>query len=247
IRCFGEDNGALVINSVIGGIPDYTYTWSVTPQNVTSLSSLAPGSYNLTVTDANGCSFTTIFTLTEPLQLMLDLGPNQTVAVDDSVKIDLATNASPTSISDIQWSGYDGLDCPCCPSLEFIATSSATFTALLTDTAGCIVSDSMRLTVLVPKIIYIPTVFSPNDDGTNDFFSISGRRNLEKIEYLRIFDRWGNLVFDKANLEPNVEEEGWDGTFNGDPMSPGVYVFISKLIYEDTSSETVKGSITLIR
>src|SRR4029079_7757810 len=54
ITCFGDDNGALVINGVIGGIGPYTYKWSVSPQGGTSLSSLSPGQYSLTVTDQNG-------------------------------------------------------------------------------------------------------------------------------------------------------------------------------------------------
>lgn len=246
IRCYGEDNGALVINSVTGGNPPYTYQWSVSPQGGDSLSLLAPGTYSLTVTDANGCSFTKVFTLTEPQLLTVDVGPNQIVAAEDSVKIDLTTNIAPGAIGDITWTGYDGLDCPGCPSLEFIASTSATFTAFLTDTAGCTASDSMRLTVMVPRIIYVPTIFSPNDDGLNDFFTISGRRNLINIAYLRIYDRWGNVIFDKSDLTPGVEEEGWDGMFDGKPVLPGVYVYVAKLDYEDIS-ETIKGGITVVR
>jgi len=244
ITCFGDDNGALVINGVIGGIGPYTYKWSVSPQGGTSLSSLSPGQYSLTVTDQNGCSYTEVFNLTEPIQITVDVGPNKTVAVDDSVIIDLITNIGPNAI--IKWGGFDGIICPECPKLEFIATSSATITAMVTDTAGCTAFDSMRLTVIVPRIIFIPTIFSPNGDGVNDNFTISGRRNLVNIGYLRIFDRWGNLLFEKNDLTPGVEDDGWDGRFNGEPMLPGVYVYIAELQYEDIT-ETIKGGITIVR
>jgi len=246
ITCFGDDNGALTINGVIGGIGPYTYQWSVSPQGGTSLSSLSPGQYSLTVTDQNGCSFTKVFDINEPIQITVDLGPNRTVAGGDSVKIDLLTNISPNAITDIEWGGYDGLTCPGCPSLQFIASASGTVTAIVTDTAGCTASDSMRLTVIVPRIIYIPTIFSPNDDGVNDKFFISGRRNLINIGYLRIYDRWGNLLFDKTNLIPGDESTGWDGTFNGSPLLPGVYVYTAELQYEDLN-ETIKGDITIIK
>lgn len=248
ITCFGAENGTIVINSIDGGKPPYTYQWSVGASG-TDLSQLRPGTYNLTVSDANGCTITRSFTITEPAKLTADLGPNQTVAIDDSVRINLTTNVPANAIDDISWSGYDGLDCPGCPSLEFIASSSATFIALVTDTAGCTALDSMRLTVIVPRIIYVPTVFSPNGDDRNDWFTISGKRNLVNIGYLRIYDRWGNQVFDKNNLTPGIVTEGWNGRFNnsGDPMPPGVFVYVAELHYEDGSSEVIKGGITLIK
>ncbi|MEP6794136.1 MAG: gliding motility-associated C-terminal domain-containing protein, partial [Saprospiraceae bacterium] len=246
ITCFGDDNGALVINGVIGGIGPYTYQWSVSPQGGTSLSSLSPGQYSLTVTDQNGCSFTKVFNLNEPIQITVDLGSDQIVAGGDSVKIDLITNITPNAINDIEWGGYDGLTCPGCPKLEFIASASGNVTAIVTDTAGCTASDSMHLTVIVPRIIFIPTVFSPNGDGINDYFFISGRSNLVKIGYLRIYDRWGNLLFNKIDGTPGVFTDGWDGTFDGKPLLPGVYVYTAELQYEDLS-ETIKGGITIIR
>ena len=246
ITCFGDDNGALVINGVVGGIGPYTYKWSVGPQGGTSLSPLAPGQYSLTVTDQNGCTYSEVFNLSEPIKIEVDLGPNQIVAIDDSVTINLITNINPGAINDIEWGGLDGQTCPGCPKLEFVATSSSTFTAVVTDTAGCTALDSMRLTVIVPRIIYVPTAFSPNGDGFNDYFTISGKRNLLHINYLRIYDRWGNMLFDKSDLTPGVKEEGWDGTHDGKRIMPGVYVYSAELVYEDIT-ETINGPITIVK
>lgn len=246
IVCFGDDNGALIINSVTGGTPDYTYQWSVSQGGGTSLSSLSPGVYSLTVSDKNGCSYLESFTVTEPAKVTADLGANQTVAGGDSVTINLTTNLAPGAISDIDWSGYDALDCPGCQSLQFVASSSGTVIAMITDTAGCSALDSMRLTVIIPRIIYVPTVFSPNDDDRNDWWNISGRSNLVNIAFMRIYDRWGNQVFEKTNVTPGIPEEGWDGKYNGQPMQPGVYVYVAKLEYEDID-EVITGDITIIR
>ena len=246
VVCHGEDNGALTINAVTGGTPPYTYQWSVSPQGGNPLSSLGPGQYTLTVSDGNGCSFTQSFIITEPDLVTVDIGPDMTVAGGDSVSLNIVTNLTPNAIGTIDWGGYDGLFCPGCPTFEFIAASSATISAMISDTAGCLASDSMRLTVIVPRIIFIPNVFSPNDDGVNDYFTISGRANLVKIGYLRIYDRWGNQLFERPDLTPGVQEEGWDGRFKGQPMQPGVYVFVAELQYEDIS-EVVKGEITIVR
>jgi gliding motility-associated-like protein len=246
ITCFGDKNGSLVINSVTGGTGPYTYAWSVNPSTGNSIGSLGPGQYSLTVTDQNGCSFTDVFDINEPIKVTLDLGPNKTVYDEDSVSISLVTNVDPNAVSDITWQGIDGLTCPGCPKLEFIAAASGTISAMITDTSGCTAEDSMRLTVIVPHIIYIPTLFSPNDDGINDYFNISGRRNLVNINYMRIYDRWGNLLFDKANVVPGKMDDGWDGKFDGNRVLPGVYVYSVELQYED-KVEALKGGITIVR
>jgi gliding motility-associated-like protein len=247
IRCFGENNGSLVITGVTGGIPPYTYQWAPGSSSSSSLTSLPPGQYALTVSDHNGCSFTKTYTVTEPALVTIDLGPNLTVAAQDSVTIDLTTNVPVQAISSVEWSPYNGETCEGCLSFDFIATTSATISSMITDTAGCSAEDSMRLTVIVPRIIFIPNVFSPNGDGINDYFTISGRFNLINIAELNIYDRWGNQLFGKVNLHPGVLAEGWDGKFREKDMQPGVYVYVAKLDYEDGVSETVSGSITLVR
>ena len=64
--------------------------------------------------------------------------------------------------------------------------------------------------------IYIPNSFSPNDDGINDNFTIFSNKDLE-INYLRIFDRWGNLVFEQKESLTNYDFQGWNGSFLGQP------------------------------
>jgi gliding motility-associated-like protein len=203
--------------------------------------------YVITVSDQNGCTFVQDFTVIEPPLVTLDLGPNQTVQAQDTIKLGLETNIPAGALADINWGGYDGIFCPGCPVFEFIATSSATITAIVQDTSGCLAIDSMRLTVIVPRIIYIPNVFSPNGDGINDFFTIHGRFNLTNIASMQIFDRWGNQLFENKDMTPGDESLGWDGTFDKEPVQSGVYVYVAELVYEDGYSETVAGSITIVR
>lgn len=247
VVCFGDNNGALIVNSVTGGLPPYTYQWSVNSPVDTNLTSLIPGQYSLTVSDQNGCTFTQVFEITQPPKVTADVGPDRTVAGGDSVTINLITNVTAGAINTITWSGKDVVDCPECPTLQFVATSSGTIVAMVSDTSGCTALDSMRLTVLVPRIVFIPNVFSPNDDEINDRFFISGRPNLTRILFMEIFDRWGNQLFEAKDLTPGDENAGWDGSFNGQLVSPGVYVYVAKLEYEDGFQEVIKGGITVIK
>lgn len=86
------------------------------------------------------------------------------------------------------------------------------------------------------KEIFVPNVFSPNDDGFNDIFKPLG---TEPYEYeLRIYDRWGNLVFESKELD-----KGWDGTHKGKLMNSGVFVY-----YILGAGEVIhKGNVTLLR
>ncbi len=246
IVCNGENNGALTVNSVTGGTGPFTYQWSGTSQSGTALTSLGPGIYTLTVSDANGCSYVESYQITEPDLVTLDLGPDRTVNVDDSVSIALNTNLTPGGTDAIVWSEYNGAACAGCTKFEFIAVSSATISAMISDTSGCVAEDSMRLRVLVPRIYYIPNVFSPNGDGLNDYFFITGKANLTTIVYLRIFDRWGNQLFESNGTSPGVANEGWDGKFDGKYMLPGVYAYIAEMDFEGIK-ETVTGEVTIIR
>ncbi|HEX5112702.1 MAG TPA: gliding motility-associated C-terminal domain-containing protein, partial [Saprospiraceae bacterium] len=239
--------GSLVINNVTGGVPPYTYNWAPIPSTGTTLTNLGPGVYTLTVSDNNGCSFVQTYTIIEPDKVTIDVGPNLTVAQQDSVSIELSTNVSPNAVGSIEWSPYNGESCEGCYTFEFIAMQSATISSMITDTSGCSAEDSMRLTVIVPRIIFVPNVFSPNGDGSNDQFTIFGRFNLTKILKLNIYDRWGNQVFAKTDFLPGLPELGWDGTFQDKEMQPGVFVYVAELLYEDGVKETVTGSITLVK
>jgi gliding motility-associated-like protein len=210
------------------------------------LTSLGPGIYSLTVSDANGCSYVESYQITEPDLVTLDLGPDRTVNVDDSVSIELNTNLTPGAIEEIVWSEYNGLTCAGCTNFAFIAVSSATISAIISDTSGCVAEDSMRLRVLVPRIYYIPNVFSPNEDGINDFFFVSGKANLTNVVYLRIFDRWGNQLFEGTDMTPGAQGEGWDGRFNDKFVQPGVYAYVTELDFEGIK-ETISGEVTIVR
>ena len=247
VICFGDQNGTIDINNVIGGNPPYTYQWSPSTGGTTSLSSLGPGQYTLTVSDQNGCTFVQAFTIIEPPKVTADIGPNFTVNEGDSVTINLITNLNAAGISTIDWIDIGGQNCPGCPRLQFEATQSGTIIATVIDTSDCSATDSMRLTVLVPRFIFIPTVFSPNGDDNNDYFFISGRHNLLKVGYMRIFDRWGNQLFEKTDLTPGSEADGWDGKFNDEYVLPGVYVYSAKLVYEDGFEEEIRGDITVLK
>jgi gliding motility-associated-like protein len=94
--------------------------------------------------------------------------------------------------------------------------------------------------------IFAPDAFSPNGDNLNDRFTIYYGSEVERISSLRIFDRWGAMVFSEENLDSG-ENNGWDG-FIKDKLAPiGVYVFMAEAKLKTGKIEIVKGSLTLVR
>ena len=95
--------------------------------------------------------------------------------------------------------------------------------------------------------VYIPTVFSPNNDRINDRFFIQDGGNVLEIKSLKIFDRWGGLVFQAFKALPNDELAGWDGYFNNTLSLPDVYVYVAEILFKNGETTVRKGDVTLIR
>lgn len=94
-------------------------------------------------------------------------------------------------------------------------------------------------------LIYFPNVFSPNQDGINDVYRISADEALF-VESFAVFDRWGNLVFVQKHLP--LREVFWDGTFmDGNPVSPGVYVYQTEIEISAGINKIFRGDVTVIR
>lgn len=109
---------------------------------------------------------------------------------------------------------------------------------------GC---DSVVHLTLAVYQVYAPNVFSPNGDGINDFFTISGGKDLVQIKNFKIFDRWGNQVFAQQELLPNAESMGWDGQIIGKAAAIGVYLYTANLVMDDGKERLFSGVLTLLR
>lgn len=115
----------------------------------------------------------------------------------------------------------------------------------LSDETGCTIDTTVTINSIACPI-YIPSAFSPNQDGINDVFRISPHPGFSgQIRQFRIYNRWGKLVYGMQDFYPS--DFVWDGTHHNRVVEEGVYVYIGEYILEDGSSEFLKGSITVIR
>jgi gliding motility-associated-like protein len=239
--CPGDHDGMIEILQILGGSPPFTYAWS----NQTSGSGLlflSPGTYTVTVTDANGCVFVESYTLPVPVAINPGIGADLLYNYGETLTINL-TVTDPGTVAEITWGGVAPA-CPGCFTNSFLADISGFVYVTVIDENGCEARDTLELEVEKNRNIYIPNVFSPNGDNINDIFKIQGAL-LGTVEYL-VFDRWGDVVFEQAPTDANTQQ-GWDGTRNGKQLNPGVYIYTAMLIHRDGFEEVVSGDVTLVR
>ncbi|MDB4285798.1 gliding motility-associated C-terminal domain-containing protein [bacterium] len=118
------------------------------------------------------------------------------------------------------------------------------FTQVLQADAGC---DSTVILFLEYYEVYKPNAFSPNGDGINDRFFISGGEDLINIPSFKIYNQWGNHMYEGKNWNPGDSGIGWDGTVNGRSQPEGVYVYAAEVMFDDGKVRVVSGSFTLLR
>lgn len=252
VDCFGDEDGQILAEG-FSGSPAYSYSLDgINFQPNPRFLDLPAGDYNLFIVDIKGCRDTTIVPIFQPTQTVADAGPDMTVDLGSTGVID-GSVITDFDITNITWSPLDSfVDCTECLTPEVFPLGATTYTLTVTDENGCTSSDEVQFLINVVRPVFWPNIFSPNEDNTNDFFNISGGPAIDRIESLKVYDRWGNLMYD-GMPELNSRQDGWDGTFNGKEVNPGVYAWIAaiRFIDRDTDGNNVvlnySGDITVIR
>ncbi|MDX2045391.1 MAG: PKD domain-containing protein [Chitinophagaceae bacterium] len=201
--------------------------------------------YTVTGRDNKNC-FTSTGSVTVTVYPIptVNAGPDLTIPVGSSLQLN--TNAS-ADVTNILWSPAASLSCTVCPNPVATPKVNTTYTVTVSNDGNCIATDFVTVFVTCTKgNLYIPNTFSPNGDGMNDIFYPRGR-GISAIKALRVFNRWGQIVFEKQNFNANDASSGWDGTFKGTRLTPDVYVYIIDVVCENNTLLTFKGDVSLIR
>lgn len=247
--CSGLSDGR-IFGQATGGVPPLNYqvnggAW----QSGSEFTGLTPGMYSLVVRDDQGCTRSMPgLTVDVGLSITFDIGPDREVAVGDIIQLD---GPSHLASYNLQWIAEDPLSCPQCLQTNLGPITKDQIVMLRVWTAsGCEAEDELRIMlrqIVTRPVVYIPNSFSPDHDGINDVFSIYANEFVDVVNQLQIFDRWGNALFSIAGMPINQPGIGWDGTYQGKPMDPGVYVYTAEVRMTDGSVRLYKGDITLIR
>jgi len=248
-RCFGGHDGTVTLTGA-GGTPPYRYaldqnTWNGSPRQI----GLGAGTYQPNIIDGNGCIVRlTPVEISQPDAIAVDLGPDIIIELGRDTQL-LANITNTTGSVRLVWNAADSvwLSCLNCvnPLVENLMYQHY-FEVMITDALGCQAKDRVLVSVEKPRRVFVPTGFTPNDDQQNDRLLVHGQNSAHVLDF-RIYDRWGELVFEQKDFSLNDPEAGWDGSFRDSPVDSGTYVWVLEVLYMDGEKEVLKGHTTLIR
>lgn len=243
ISCYNQNDGYFKItNTSDFGKPYELFLNNIKLVNQDQINNLSPGSYHIFIRDQKGCITDSIaFTLTNPDEFTIDLGNDLVVDRGTKIYLNLKSNRNLQSVT---WNPSNS-NCTNCTEIHLTINEDTWVYTQAVDDRHCIQLDSIFIRVKNSDKVFAPNSFSPNGDNINDYFYIYGP-DKAIVEYLLIYDRWGEKVFETRNVPINVPTAGWNGAFNGQKMNPGVFVYYAKVRIDDDVIE-LKGDLTLIR
>jgi gliding motility-associated-like protein len=245
--CYEEPSGSILVAGT-AGTPGYLY--SIDGENFQPIGefiNLYAGNYTLYVQDIKGCIDSLETTLINPPELIVDAGPDVTIELGETTDLDATYLPSSTILSLLQWNNTGTLTCPDCLDPTASPYVTTTYTITIADPFNCLAADSVTVFVNPVRPVYIPNIFTPNYDGINDNFTAYGGPAAVQIESMKIFNRWGSLMWEGYGLPLGDDSRGWDGTFNGKALNSGVYVYLIEVSFLDGVIFTYSGDINLVR
>ncbi|HRI58272.1 MAG TPA: gliding motility-associated C-terminal domain-containing protein, partial [Saprospiraceae bacterium] len=253
-----DNDGVITFSQVAGGVGPYTYSVNGGQTYLSQLDfpKIAPGSYDLWIQDINGCEFHKTLTVPKAPDPDVTLIPEFSIDLGDSLDIEATLPPGyPLALIDtVIWTPIDGLTFESTSILDLLNPSAKPFkpteykvTVISGD--GCEATDRVLIRVDNQPHIYVPNVFSPwNEDGENDVVYIFADDNqVVQINSFQIFDRWGAMLFQQQNFQPNDPAFGWNGRYREKLQTPAVFVYYAEIELIDGRVLLYKGDITLVR
>lgn len=215
VRCYGNNDGNISV-ALAGGTGPWGYQWT-TGATSPGISGLAPGSYGITITDnSNGCQKSEGYTVKEP----------DSLHVEPDVKDELCKMSNGSAIAIVSGGkspySFQWYDNSAADRVQNLAKGN--YAVTVRDNNLC--EKSMTIDVLEGNCddIDVGTGVSPNGDGVNDLWVINGLGNYPD-NVVQLFDKWGDLVYEKHNYDNK-----WDGRGRtGMPLPDGTYFYVIKL------------------
>jgi gliding motility-associated-like protein len=244
--CFGFENGIIEIESVVGGYGPFNILLDGNDYGERmDIPFLALGEHELTITDSLGCvvdslvviDTSTLLTVLLPMDTTLVFGQLLNVLADINLPLD--------SIRQITWSS--NVPCDGCSSFDILPEGNMTISIEVIDINDCVVEEEFRISINRPDKLPFPQIFSPNGDNINDRFYMPLTTGIQSIEYIKVYDSWGGLLYISNNAIPGDESFGWDGTVNGQNAEMAVYIVEALVTLLDGTQVTYLGGLTLMR
>lgn len=244
--CPNEASGRIFISNIQNGSGSYNFFLDgISSDGVPAFENLPAGDFTLTILDNYKCETTYEVQLIDPQAFVVDLGEDASISLGEQHEVFTQSNFP---VSSYIWLNTTGFDCTtdCLSPTIYPTEDVATYQIVATDFRGCTATDEVTILVDKTRKIFIPNAFSPDGDGYNDYFTVFGGIDVERVVNFRVFNRWGAVVFSSNNFQPNDELVGWNGIVNGKKVDSGVYVYTAEILFKDGLKEIFYGDVLVV-
>jgi hypothetical protein len=243
--CYQDNTGSIEVTTTKGTAP---YRYDLNNNRINPpLGGLAPGNYTLTVIDDNDCRDTKTFTIVPALEPSVTITGLSQINKGNSAELRANFSGAGISLDSLVWTDKAG-NVICrglnCDKVSVAPTSDETYCVKVYFNSGCNVEACFDVDVLVVIDISIPNVVS--FEGNNPFFFVQQYENINIIKSMKIYDRWGNKVFEKENVAPGDPTQGWNGRYSGGRVTPGVYIYSIEVELKDGKTRLFTGDVTVL-
>lgn len=237
------------VSLLVSGASTYKWINNTIGLNNTSISNPVATPSQNTVYTVVGTDTDKCFTDTANVTVNILPLPAVNAGPDVEVLVGAPYQLQSTYSNDVvswKWDPERNLSCSDCPDPKITPTVPGDVTLTVTNANGCQSTDTIAIKLMCSESrIYIPNAFTPDNNGKNDRFLIKGY-GIKIVKYLRIYNRWGNLVFERANFLLDDVNAAWDGKLNGKPVDTGTYVYVTEMSCNEQSF-IKRGTVNVIQ
>jgi len=212
--------------------------------------SIGGGQHYITYIDVKDCAITDSFFVAEPSPITVSFNPN-VIEIELGATADLEPIITGAAvIGSFVWTNPQALLNPDTLNATAYTFTNLTYTLTVVDSFGCFGSGSVVVNVDPNRNVYIPNIFMPaNPSGRNTHFNVNTGLGVELVNFMRVYDRWGELLYEREKYLPDNDNlsEGWDGRYNGDFVNPGVFIYLAEVKFLDGRVLLYRGDVTVVR
>lgn len=228
-----------------------TYTWSPAVESLSANNTLVSARpqnttvYRVTGKDRYNC-------FSETKEIPIKVYPIPTVEAGADITLSAGSNVDlvpivSADVTQVIWSPTGNIFRNNYPSISVKPRETTVYTVEVSNPGKCSARDQVTVYVTCDGTnVFIPNTFTPNNDGMNDVFFPRGK-GLFSIKSMKIFNRWGEIMFENSGFAANNPGKGWDGTYKGRSLSSDVFVYVLEVVCENNSTLIFKGNVALMK
>jgi gliding motility-associated-like protein len=250
LLCNGDET-TLVIDTIFGGAGapfQFSLDFGVQLSQDFPIT-VGGGEHYITYFDVRNCEYTDTITIDEPDPIVVSFDPAEIeIELGDSIVLQpIITGAV---VDTFIWSPAELLTNPFVLNPTAYTFESQLYTLVVQDENGCAGTGAVLINIDPNRNVFIPNIFIPNNpSGQNDHFNVYSGAGVKQVNFMRVFNRWGELMYERESFYPDNDNlsEGWDGRYKGDLVNPGVYVYTIEVEFLDDRVLLYRGDVTVIR